>query len=114
MELDLETLELDTDLASLRARDLIGGITLVCSHYFAQVDKTTTYRDVCARLSGIARLIITRCHAKIICLPTANGNHFVIEGSANLRSSDNTEQIVIFNDPATLAWHVDWMETLDT
>jgi hypothetical protein len=36
----------------------------------------------------------------------------VIEGSANLRSSDNTEQIVLFNDPDLLAWHAGWMNNL--
>lgn len=99
-------------LATLRARGLVGGLTLVCSHYFAQVDKTTTFRDVTHRLQGLARLIISRSHAKVICLPTASGDHFVIEGSANLRSSDNTEQMVIFNDADTLAWHRAWMEEL--
>lgn len=100
-------------LANLRTRGLIGEITIVCSHYFAQVAKATTYREVTTRLEGLARFIITRCHAKVICLPTATGDHFVIEGSANLRSSDNTEQMVIFNDPDLLAWHVAWMETLE-
>jgi hypothetical protein len=100
-------------LAQLVARNLIGQITLAVSHYFAQVDKTTTYREVVAKLEGIAQIITTRTHAKVICLPTASG-HFVIEGSANLRSSDNTEQIVIFNDPDLLAWHARWMESLAT
>lgn len=99
-------------IGTLRARDRIGEITLVCSHYFAQVDKATTYREVVARLSGLAHIITTRCHAKIICLPTAAGDHFVIEGSANLRSSDNTEQMTIFNDPELLAFHVDWLNQL--
>ncbi len=99
-------------LATLQARGLIGGITIICSHYFAQVDKATTYRDVVARLQGRARIITTRCHAKIICLPTASGDHFVIEGSANLRSSDNTEQLVIFNDRELLAWHTSWLAEL--
>lgn len=98
-------------LASLRARDLVGGITIVCSHYFAQVDKATTYREVTARLEGLATIVTTRCHAKVICLPIA-GADFVIEGSANLRSSDNTEQIVIFNDAETLQFHRGWMEEL--
>ncbi len=99
-------------LATLRARDQVGGITLVCSHYFAQVDRTTTYRDVTNRLQGLATITVTRSHAKVICLPTAAGDHFVIEGSANLRSSDNTEQMVIFNDPETLAFHRAWLEAI--
>ena len=99
-------------LVRLVACDRIGHITLICSHYFAQVDKATTYRDVVARLDGIAKIITTRCHAKVICMPTASGDHFVIEGSANLRSSDNTEQLVIFNDAELLAWHCEWLASL--
>lgn len=99
-------------LAGLRAKNLVGDITLVCSHYFAQVDKTSTFRDVVARLEGRARIIVTRCHAKIILLPTASGDHFVVAGSANLRSSDNTEQMCIFNDAETLGWYRGWLESL--
>jgi hypothetical protein len=114
--LHIATLGLSTanadQLATLRARDLIGDITLVCSHYFAQVDKATTYREVVARLGRIAKIIVSRAHAKVICLPTASGDRYVIEGSANLRSSDNTEQMLITNDPDTLAFHTRWMEAI--
>lgn len=99
-------------LAALRAKNLVGDITLVCSHYFSQVDKTTTFRDVVSRLEGKARIIVSRCHAKIICLPTASGDHFVMTGSANLRSADCTEQMVIFNDAETLSWYRAWLESL--
>lgn len=99
-------------LASLRARDLLGSIRIVCSHYFAQVDKATTFREITARLAHIADIRVTRSHAKIIILPTASGDSFVIEGSANLRTSDNTEQIVIFNDPDLAAFHRDWLLSL--
>jgi hypothetical protein len=99
-------------LGSLVARGLVGRLTIVCSHYFREVDKTTTFREVSARLAGVATLIVTRSHAKIICLPTAAGDHFVLEGSANLRSSDNTEQLTIFNDPSLDAFHREWLLSL--
>ena len=99
-------------LGTLVARGLIGQLTIVCSHYFREVDKTTTFREVTARLKGKATLIVTRSHAKIICLPTASGDHFVLEGSANLRSSDNTEQLTIFNEAALDAFHREWLLSL--
>lgn len=99
-------------IARLIGLGRLGGASLVVSHYFAKVDKLTTYREVVARLEGIASVRVTRNHCKVICLPTENGDSFVIEGSANLRSSDNIEQIVITNDPATLAFHVGWMNEL--
>lgn len=99
-------------LATLHRGGQIGAITLLCSTYFREVDKTTTYREVTARLQGIARIVVARNHAKVICLPTAAGDHFVIEGSANLRSSDNLEQIAVFNDPELAAFHRGWIDTL--
>lgn len=100
-------------LAELHADGRIGPVTVLCSNYFQQVDKLTTFREVEAVISRIGRLVVARNHAKVICLPTADGA-FVIEGSANLRSSDNLEQIAIFNDPELLAWHVSWIERLTT
>lgn len=99
-------------LADLKARGRIAALTIVCSLYFQQVDKATTYREVATVLAGVARLVIVRSHAKVICLPTAAGDHFVIEGSANLRSSDNLEQVVIFNDRNALEFHRAWMDEL--
>lgn len=101
-----------TTLAGLQARGLVTQITLVCSHYFQQVDKTTVFREVASILKNRARLVITRSHAKIILIPTAGGDHFVIEGSANLRSSDNLEQMFVVNDPETHAFHAGWMDDL--
>lgn len=102
-------------LALLVEKGLIHSLTIICSLYFQQVDKATTYREVEARLRGLARLIVERSHAKVICLPAASGgDNYVIEGSANLRSSDNLEQMTIYNDAETLAWHRGWMEELGT
>ncbi|MBL9115529.1 MAG: hypothetical protein JNJ83_11035 [Verrucomicrobiaceae bacterium] len=99
-------------LGSLVARGLVAKLSIICSHYFREVDKATTFREVCARLQGKATLIVTRCHAKIICIPTSSGDYFVLEGSANLRSSDNTEQLTIFNDQALDAFHRSWLLSL--
>ena len=98
-------------LARLQREGMTDRVTVLCSSYFQQVDKLTTFRDVEAILAKAGRLIVARNHAKVICLPTARGA-FVIEGSANLRSSDNLEQIAIFNDPELLQWHVRWIEGL--
>jgi hypothetical protein len=99
-------------LAELKKRGQIRTLTIICSLYFQQVDKATTFREVEATLKGVADLVIERSHAKVICLPTRAGDSYVIEGSANLRSSDNLEQMTVYNDRETLAWHRDWMEEL--
>lgn len=114
--LRIATLGLSTSnaecLRALQSEGLVGEITLVASHYFQQVDKNTTFRRVMTILGGAAKVIITRSHAKVFLIPTERGDWFAIEGSANLRSSDNLEQIVIFNDKETHDLHRDWMEEL--
>lgn len=100
-------------LAALHQAGLVGGITICCSVYFRQVDRTSTWPEVERHLGGIAKLIVSRNHAKVIVLPTESGDHYVIEGSANLRSSDNLEQIVVFNDPDLATFHRGWMAELE-
>lgn len=99
-------------LACLVERGRVGALTLAVSHYFAQIDRAIVFRAVEARLAHVARLTVKRTHAKVICLPTAAGDHFVIEGSANLRSSDNLEQMLITNDPETHDFHAAWLDEL--
>lgn len=101
-----------TTLASLHSRGLVAEMTIIVSHYFQQVDKTTTYREVRAILEGRCRFTITRSHAKIILIPTSMGDHYTIEGSANLRSSDNLEQMLVMNDRETHDFHAGWMDAL--
>lgn len=109
--LGLSAANADT-LACLVERGTVWKLTLLVSLYFAQVDKATVFRAVTTRLDGLARLVVSRNHAKIICLPTTAGDSFVVEGSANLRSSDNIEQIVVTNDPETHAFHAAWIDQI--
>ena len=99
-------------LRDLLAAHAIGRLTLICSHYFRAVDKTSTFHQVHTILASVCTLKISRCHAKIILLKNDRGDHLVLEGSANLRSSDTIEQLTIFNDPDLHQFHEDWMTTL--
>lgn len=101
-------------LANLHAGGLIARITLVASHYFQQVDKTTTFQQVQSILAGRAELVICRSHAKVILIPTTSGDFYVLEGSANLRSSDNLEQMLVTNDQETHDFHASWIDALAT
>jgi hypothetical protein len=100
-------------LAQLQSEGKVGDITLAASDYFKAVDSATTFRSVQAILSGRARFITLRTHAKVILIPTSSGDYLVIEGSANLRSSGNIEQIVIVNDKATHDHHASWIDELE-
>ena len=103
-------------LARLATANSVRKITIVCSHYFQQVNRDTTYQEVKNALdhTGIAQLVVTRSHAKVILAPTDSGQFYVIEGSSNLRSSDNLEQMTIFNDQELHDWHAAWIDDIAT
>jgi len=97
-------------LADLRSRGLIRQLQILVSHYFAGVDKTGTFADVCQILGADAPKVC-RNHSKIILIQQP-GRDFVIAGSANLRSSDNIEQFSIWNDAEVFAFHRAWMDEI--
>lgn len=103
-------------LARLHEQGRIGRLTMVLSHYFEQVNKSTVYFEVRRILEGLAQFVIMRSHAKVICVPRALDeagvvrDWLVLEGSANLRSSDNLEQLTIFNDRDVHDFHAEWID----
>jgi hypothetical protein len=60
-----------------------------------------------ARLQTVAS---ARCHAKVACLAFADGLRLVFEGSANLRTNKNLEQMTVINDPGLHDWHAAWID----
>lgn len=98
-------------LANLRETGLVDQITLLTSLYFREVNKDETFKTVMERLAGHAKLVVARSHVKIILIPTATAA-WVMESSANLRSSDNLELMTIFNDQEIHNWHAAWINEL--
>ena len=98
-------------LANLRETSMVDQITLLTSLYFREVNKDETFKTVMERLAGHAKLVVARSHVKIILIPTATAN-WVMESSANLRSSDNLELMTIFNDKEIHDWHAAWIDEM--
>lgn len=96
-------------LAEMKARGICRRLLVLVSHYFSQVDKTGTFAEVVAILGNDIR--IARTHCKVVLIDTPP-NAYIVAGSANLRSSDTAEQFSIWNDRELLAWHLDWMESM--
>jgi len=98
-------------LAEMHKAQKMTECTIICSHYFQQVNKDSVFAACVAKLQGAARIVVTRSHAKVILIPQPP-DFWVIEGSANLRSSDNLEQITIFNDQPVHDFHAAWIDEL--
>ena len=45
-----------------------------------------------------------RCHAKVVTLAFADGLRLTFEGSANLRTNRNMENLCVVNDPGLHDW----------
>ncbi len=84
------------DLMALVDAELIGDISVLCSHYFSAADaEIHTYMVEAFSAHGF-KVVAMRTH----------------ESSANLRSSHNVEQATIFNDRALYQFHARWIDDL--
>jgi hypothetical protein len=51
-----------------------------------------------------------RCHTKVVTLAFADGLRLTFEGSANLRTNRNCENLAVVNDPGLHDWHAAWID----
>ena len=59
-----------------------------------------------------ARLAAARSHCKVVCFDVADDDALVFEGSANLRTNKNREQLAVFRDRPLHDWHAAWIDEL--
>ena len=59
-----------------------------------------------------ARLAFAESHAKVVCFDLGPGDALVFEGSANLRTNRNREQLTAIRDRETHDWHGAWIDEL--
>lgn len=92
---------------------LIGRMGLIVSDFFFAHERKSGIEDIITHLgSGAFTLAVAGVHTKIALIKTTCGQHLVIGGSANLRSSMNVEQITLDNCPILYAFHREWMATI--
>jgi hypothetical protein len=78
---------------------------LVTSHYF-RASNREIYDTLVPYLAEHNHPVVAiRNHAKVITIKTSDGGYWTIQGSANLRSNQNIEQIIITNDQPTHDFH---------
>ena len=83
---------------------------LIISEFFFSHERKSGVEDIIKNLSdGKFALAVAGIHTKLALIKTQCGQHIVIGGSANLRSSLNIEQITIDNCPIQYTFHREWM-----
>jgi len=96
-------------LGTLLEQKKIGKALVLCSDYFAKSD-SSTFREAKIRLESMGSFLVsTRTHAKIIAINFGEVA-YVVEGSANMRSCNNLEQITISNDQELFKFHTKWIK----
>ena len=97
-------------LKNIQDYRLNGVMGLIISDFFFSHERKAGIEDIIKNLSdGKFALAVAGIHTKLTLIKTQCGQHIVIGGSANLRSSLNIEQITIDNCPIQYAFHREWM-----
>jgi hypothetical protein len=86
--------------------------TLWVSHYFVHCDNGPHAVAIKKLFEAGVDLRCSRTHAKIILIHYGK-NYFVLEGSANLRSNVNAEQLIILNDKTAYEFRLQNLNELE-
>ena len=101
-------------LAAMLDSGQVGRLDFIFSIYFRSLEKANCERLTAELGRRGARIVAFLQHSKILVMQTTDGQNYVIESSANLRSCASLEQMAIFNDPELAAWHRQWINDLLT
>jgi hypothetical protein len=79
---------------------LVARLTLLCSDFMAKACPDTYFGAVKELVEQRGQVVgAARCHAKVVTLAFADGLRLSFEGSANLRTCRNVENLCVVNDP---------------
>jgi hypothetical protein len=90
---------------------LVVRVTLLCADFMAKASPKV-YQGAVKELAEQRGQVVgaARCHAKVVTLAFADGLRLVFEGSANLRTNRNMENLCVVNDPGLHDWHAAWID----
>jgi hypothetical protein len=101
------------ELLGLLESGKIGGLTLLASDFFQSHNKELGewFQGELAAFPG-SKTAVARSHCKVVCFDFADGAGLVLEGSANLRTNGNREQMILCHDRTLHDWHAQWIDEL--
>jgi hypothetical protein len=88
-------------------------LTLLVSVFFREHNKEL-HEYAAGELSAHpgVRVGAARSHCKVVCFDLGGSDALVFEGSANLRTNKNREQLTAFRDRELHDWHAGWIDEL--
>jgi hypothetical protein len=88
-------------------------LTLLVSDFFAKHNKEM-HEGFQEKLTAYptARIAAARSHCKVVCFDFGDNDGLTFEGSANLRTNRNQEQLTVTRDRALHDWHATWIDRI--
>ena len=91
---------------------LVKRLVLLSSDFMKEGNPATYFGAVKELAEGRGQAVAAaRCHAKVACLHFADGLKLAFEGSMNLSTNRNVEQMCVVNDPGLHDWHAQWIDS---
>ena len=110
--LSMSKANVDSLTAELRAGN-VGSIAILISNFFEKTNVAIFEHLTKAAADHPAfTAAVERTHAKVALFQFGKSDRLTIETSANLRSSQNIEQITAIADPALYDFHRQWLDEL--
>jgi hypothetical protein len=90
---------------------LVTRVTLLCADFMAKANPKVYQGAVVELVEQRGQVVgSARCHAKVVTLAFADGLRLSFEGSANLRTNRNLENLCVVNDAGLHDWHAAWID----
>ena len=104
-----------TDLCGVLDSGRAAALTLVVSDFF-KGHNADLHEAASADLSQRpgSRLVAARSHCKVVAFDYDDADGLVFEGSANLRTNKNREQLTAIRDRPLHDWHAGWIDAMVT
>jgi hypothetical protein len=99
------------EIAKWLDEKLVTRVTLLCADFMAKASPKV-YQGAVKELVEQRGQVVgsARCHAKVVTLSFEDGLCLAFEGSANLRTNRNMENLCVVNDPGLHDFHAAWID----
>jgi hypothetical protein len=89
-------------------------LTLLCSSFFRDHNTDVWEETISEFRARGQRAAAARSHCKVVTFAFASGRRLTLEGSANLRSNGNRENLTLIDGASLHDWHAAWIDELVT
>jgi hypothetical protein len=101
------------EMARLLDSGAVRRLTLLCSAFFRDRN-SETWAETSEEFRDRGQRAAARSHAKVVTFAFASGRRLTVEGSANLRSNGNREQLLLTGGSGLHDFHAAWIDALVT